>query len=79
MPCKAGAHVRRSCQSKGVTVRRETARSCPPFRVSRFVLMSSRDSVGGGPYVIEEAWPLSGADQRPSATPYVAPGVFRTL
>jgi len=29
-----------------------------PFRVGRFVLMSSRDSVGGGPYVIEEAWPL---------------------
>ena len=35
-----------------------------PFRVNRFVLMSSRDSVGGGPYVIEEAWPLAGADQR---------------
>ena len=32
--------------------------SALPFRVSRFVLMSSRDSVGGGPYVIEEAWPL---------------------
>jgi RNA 2',3'-cyclic 3'-phosphodiesterase len=29
-----------------------------PFRVSRFVLMSSRESVGGGPYVVEEAWPL---------------------
>jgi len=29
-----------------------------PFRVGRFVLMSSRDSVGGGPYVVEEAWPL---------------------
>lgn len=29
-----------------------------PFTVSRFVLMSSRDSVGGGPYVIEEAYPL---------------------
>ncbi|HEY0123175.1 MAG TPA: RNA 2',3'-cyclic phosphodiesterase, partial [Rhizobium sp.] len=26
--------------------------------VSRFVLMSSRDSVGGGPYVVEEAYPL---------------------
>ena len=35
-----------------------------PFKVGRFVLMSSRDSVGGGPYVIEEAWPLSGTDQR---------------
>lgn len=31
-----------------------------PFKVGRFVLMSSRDSVGGGPYVIEEAWPLLG-------------------
>jgi len=29
-----------------------------PFRVSRFVLFSSRDSVGGGPYVVEEAYPL---------------------
>jgi 2'-5' RNA ligase len=35
-----------------------------PFRVGRFVLMSSRDSVGGGPYVVEEAWPLSPADAR---------------
>ena len=30
-----------------------------PFRVTRFVLMSSRESVGGGPYVVEEAWPLT--------------------
>ncbi|MBA8817826.1 2'-5' RNA ligase [Ochrobactrum sp. P6BS-III] len=30
----------------------------PPFKVGRFVLMSSRDSVGGGPYIVEEAWPL---------------------
>lgn len=29
------------------------------FPVSRFVLFSSRDSVGGGPYVVEEAYPLS--------------------
>jgi 2'-5' RNA ligase len=28
------------------------------FPVSRFVLFSSRDSVGGGPYVVEEAYPL---------------------
>jgi len=34
--------------------------SAAPFKVGRFVLMSSRDSVGGGPYVIEEAWPLAG-------------------
>ena len=30
----------------------------PPFTVTRFVLMSSRDSVGGGPYVVEEEYPL---------------------
>ena len=33
-----------------------------PFRVGRFVLMSSRDSVGGGPYIVEEAWTLGGSD-----------------
>jgi 2'-5' RNA ligase len=42
--------------------------STAPFRVGRFVLMSSRDSVGGGPYVVEEAWPLQRADLRPSAS-----------
>ena len=30
-----------------------------PFEVSRFVLFSSRASVGGGPYVIEAAYPLA--------------------
>jgi RNA 2',3'-cyclic 3'-phosphodiesterase len=30
-----------------------------PFPVSRFVLFSSRDSVGGGPYVVEASYPLS--------------------
>jgi len=35
-----------------------------PFRADRFVLMSSRDSVGGGPYVVEEAWPLVRAEPR---------------
>ena len=29
------------------------------FSVARFVLFSSRDSVGGGPYVVEEAYPLA--------------------
>jgi len=37
-----------------------------PFRVGRFVLMSSRDSVGGGPYIVEEAWPLVGEALTPS-------------
>ena len=35
-----------------------------PFRVGRFVLMSSRDSVGGGPYIVEEVWPLASGDMR---------------
>jgi 2'-5' RNA ligase len=30
-----------------------------PFKVSRFVLMSSKDSVGGGPYLTEEGFPLN--------------------
>jgi RNA 2',3'-cyclic 3'-phosphodiesterase len=38
--------------------------STMPFRANRFVLMSSRDSVGGGPYIVEEAWPLTGAETR---------------
>jgi 2'-5' RNA ligase len=32
--------------------------STAPVEVDRFVLFSSRDSVGGGPYVVEEAYPL---------------------
>ena len=30
----------------------------PPFSATRFVLMSARDSVGGGPYRVEAAYPL---------------------
>ncbi|MCR6501607.1 RNA 2',3'-cyclic phosphodiesterase [Shinella sp. CPCC 101442] len=30
-----------------------------PFTVNRFVLMSSKESVGGGPYLTEEVFPLS--------------------
>ena len=33
--------------------------SFPSFPVSRFVLFSSRASVGGGPYVVEAAYPLA--------------------
>jgi len=29
-----------------------------PFTVGRFVLLSSRESVGGGPYLTEEIFPL---------------------
>jgi len=38
--------------------------STEAFPVDRFVLFSSRNSVGGGPYVIEEEYPL-----RPPPTP----------
>src|SRR5437899_1525048 len=41
--------------------------AAPSFRVDRCVLMSSRDSIGGGPYIVEEAWPLAGADARASS------------
>ncbi len=30
-----------------------------PFHVPRFVLYSSRDSVGGGPYIVEAEYPLA--------------------
>ena len=33
-----------------------------PFQVSRFVLFSSRPKVGGGPYVVEDAFDLRGAE-----------------
>jgi 2'-5' RNA ligase len=29
-----------------------------PFTIERFVLYSARSSIGGGPYVVEEAYPL---------------------
>lgn len=41
--------------------------SALPFRVNRFVLMSSRESVGGGPYIVEEAWPLLAAEPSQAA------------
>lgn len=31
-----------------------------PFKVSQFVLFSSRASTGGGPYVVEASYPLTG-------------------
>jgi len=33
-----------------------------PFVVSRFVLYSSRPKTGGGPYVVEESFPLKGGE-----------------
>jgi 2'-5' RNA ligase len=41
--------------------------AAPPFRVERFVLFSSRNSVGGGPYVVEEAYPLAAPARRAAA------------
>ncbi len=41
------------------------------FTVSRFVVMSSRESTGGGPYVTEEAYPLNAA--------FAAPPVIETM
>ena len=35
----------------------------PSFPVERFVLFSSRNSTGGGPYVVEASYPLGGATQ----------------
>lgn len=34
--------------------------AAPAFVAPRFVLFSARSSVGGGPYVVEEAYPLAG-------------------
>ncbi|PWL19751.1 RNA 2',3'-cyclic phosphodiesterase [Falsochrobactrum shanghaiense] len=49
-----------------------------PFKVGRFVLMSSRDSVGGGPYIVEEAWPLvSSTRQNRSASAFEEARIIR--
>jgi 2'-5' RNA ligase len=39
---------------------RKATFQCEPFAVSRFVLFSSKPVSGGGPYVVEEAYPLAG-------------------
>jgi 2'-5' RNA ligase len=31
----------------------------PAFSIDRFVLFSARESIGGGPYIVEEAYPLA--------------------
>jgi len=55
--------------------------SALPFQVGRFVLMSSRDSVGGGPYVVEEAWPLlaAKADLRSAGHETMPGGAYRAI
>lgn len=37
--------------------------SAPAFEPARFVLYSARESTGGGPYVVEESWPLEHSDR----------------
>jgi 2'-5' RNA ligase len=38
-----------------------------PFPVDRFVLFSARNTTGGGPYVIEETYPLTGSETHAAA------------
>jgi len=40
------------------------------FAISRFVLFSSRSSVGGGPYVVEAAYPFVATELRVAHSPY---------
>jgi RNA 2',3'-cyclic 3'-phosphodiesterase len=47
----------------------------PPFRAARFVLFSSKDSVGGGPYLVEEAFELTGTADRGSR--FASAGAWR--
>ncbi len=59
-PCHAGAAARIPPAARSPTIYPRARSSVSlPFRVSRFVLFSSRASVGGGPYVIEAAYPLA--------------------
>lgn len=37
--------------------------SAPSFQPARFVLYSARESTGGGPYVVEDSWPLEQSDR----------------
>ncbi|MDJ0932613.1 RNA 2',3'-cyclic phosphodiesterase [Breoghania sp.] len=55
------------CRLRGGSTPGEVARwlsmrgdfQAPPFTAGRFVLFSSKASTGGGPYVIEETYPLA--------------------
>ncbi|WP_439273123.1 RNA 2',3'-cyclic phosphodiesterase [Pseudochrobactrum sp. HB0163] len=51
--------------------------STNPFNVSRFVLMSSKESTGGGPYVVEEVWPLRQSHHLPSQENRGSPVLLR--
>jgi 2'-5' RNA ligase len=43
-------------------LQRHGAFRCEPFLVDHFTLFSSKPKTGGGPYVIEETYPLAGYD-----------------
>ncbi len=45
----------------------------PPFAADRFVLMTARDSVGGGPYRAEAAYPLGSARLTETISPHHRP------
>jgi len=47
-----------SSDSVATYLERQGGFSTEPFEVTRFVLFSSRASVGGGPYVVEAAYPF---------------------
>ncbi|MBV9077034.1 MAG: RNA 2',3'-cyclic phosphodiesterase [Methylobacteriaceae bacterium] len=44
------------------------------FAASRFVLYSARDSVGGGPYLVEAAYPFAGQPPAREPAPGAPPG-----
>ncbi len=62
---RAACAMHGSAMSSPISAGRGDFRTLP-FDVGRFVVMSSRDSVGGGPYLVEEAYPLGWRNSLPS-------------
>ena len=61
--CDAGAApVRRAPIEVARILGRIGAFRSEPFFVGRFVLFSARPKSGGGPYVVEKAFPLRGGE-----------------
>ena len=65
-PARLARTAARHVESRGSDYlsTRQPFRSAP-FQVGRFVLFSSRASVGGGPYVVEAAYPLKAREAGP--------------
>ena len=60
MPHVALARLRGTTAMEIASFIAQSGRFAPlEFPVGRFVLFSSRDSVGGGPYLVEQAYPLA--------------------